>query len=113
MQFIVLYSSLQFRYGTHWAPIHPDDVDGQMTELLLDDMEVLTGIAARLGNVVDNMQFISNIRSFPRLGVDANFNAFISSTELRYFAGSEFRETVFGRLRVSGLIAMSSACSVE
>ena len=102
---------MQFRYGTHWAPTHPNDVDGELTEIELGKDEVLTHVTAGTGAVIDNIQFATNARSFPTLGHQAKYpNQFISSAEILYFTGSEYTFTV---LRVSALAALTSTCSTK
>ena len=110
IQWTALHFSLQVRYGTHWAATHPNDVAGGLTEILLDEDEVLTEVAAFQVLVIDNIQFISNMRSFPKIGSNDDFNAFISATELVYFSGSQYP---LAGLRVSRLVAMALTCSTN
>ena len=99
---------LQVRYGTHLASTHPNDVEGDLTEILLGEDEVLTDIAAGVGAIIDNIQFTTNVMSYPRLGhLGLNHNYFISATEILYFTGSE---AFYAVMRVSGIAAMASTC---
>ena len=104
---------LQFRYGANWASTHPVDFIGDLTEIVLDEDEVLTNIAARSGVVIINIQFATNKRSFPLLGsTGSNPDVFISANELVYFTGSQSDSNSLG-LRVSRLAAMALTCSTN
>ena len=100
---------LQFRYGTHWAYVHPNEACGELAEITFGEDELLTHVTVGAGLIIDNIQFATNLRSFPSRGdQNKNPNKFISSAELLYFVGSEYD---FGGLRVSGIAAMALSCS--
>ena len=107
---LFFYFSLQFQYGKHWATKHLNEGEGDMTEILLGEDEVLSGIASKAGNIIDSIQFTTNMRSFRRIGITSDFNMFISASELLYFTGSRFH---FAGLRVSSLVALSVTCSTD
>ena len=82
-----------------------------MTEIVFDDDEILTNVTAGAGSVIDNLQFATNVRSFPVIGnTGLSPNSFISSSELLYFTGSEID---WSGLRVSGVAAMATTCSTD
>ena len=70
VHFILYISRVQFQYDGSWASRHPDNVNptDNVTEILLESSEVLTGIDYKSGNVIDALQFVTNFRIYPKVG---------------------------------------------
>ena len=101
---------IQFRYGQHWAPVHPDiPIEGVMTEMLLDPGEVLTKLNASSYGITDSIDFTSNLRLHPRIGRhDANvYNRFVPLDDLLYFSGSA---GLWRGIRVTQIAAHRATC---
>ena len=90
---------MRFRYGTTWAPMRGIEYSANANTLLeLERGEYIKVINGQWGlehpfkfwDVITEIQFITNIRSFPVLGKTpyGNIQSFaVSGTELLYVAG--------------------------
>ena len=100
---------IQVRYGNHWAPVHPDKpIQGILTEMLLASGEYLTHLRADTGDIIDVVQFTSNLQTFPEVGLSGrNLNVYVPLKGLLYFSGGT--KQYVGE-RVSGLMAHRDTC---
>ena len=100
-------SRVQFQYGGSWAPRHADNLDptDSITEILLEFGEVLTGIDHRSGAVIDSLQFVTNLRSYPKIGGNGGGGGSVSGVEVKFFVGD-----VAGNGLVSQLRAVFMEC---
>ena len=99
----------QVRYGEHWAAMHPDEpVGGVMTEILLGPEETLIELQAAVGDIIDAMQFTSNVRTYPRAGeADPPLTTSVPLNGLLYFSGASRSH---GGVRVSQIVAQRKTC---
>ena len=80
---------VQFKYGASWAPRHPDipDYNGNFTEVTLVTNERLTGIISRSGDLIDGLQFVTNIQTYARVGRRGGRGGSVTGVEIKFFVG--------------------------
>ena len=99
------------RYGTRWAPVHPEGItpDQLTAEYFLEDGETFTRVSSYSGHNIGALTFESNVRTFPAFGDTAGpVNEHISLQDALYFSGKGFYDG--GRLRVTQLLAHRATC---
>ena len=89
--------------------MHPNEpvVGVLMTEILLGPEEVLTRLHANYGDIIDTMQFTSNLKTYPMAGVADSFSHSVPLNGLLYFSGASKDH---GGVRVSKLAAHRETC---
>ena len=89
--------------------MHPDQpVVGVLTEILLDPNEVLTHLRAASGDIIETMEFTSNLKTHPRAGVAGiSLPKYVALNGLLYFSGASKDH---GGVRVSKLVAHRETC---
>ena len=87
---------MQLQYGGSWASPHPDNNDptDTLTEIILASGEILTGIHYLAGDVIDSLQFVTNIQTYDRAGGDGGIPGDVSGVEIKFFVGNVFNGVV-------------------
>ena len=78
-----------------------------MTEILLGQEEILTQLRANYGDIIDALQFTSNLKTYPVAGVAGTLNNYVPLNGLLYFSGASKDH---GGVRVSQLVAHRGTC---
>ena len=94
--------------------MHPDEqvVQDVLTEILLGPEEFLTHLIADTGTLINAIQFTSNLRSYPTVGLPRYHmpTKFVPLDGLLYFSGASKKH---GRARVSQLAAKKGTCETQ
>ena len=78
----------QFQFGGSWAPRHPDtDSTSAVTEVILRSGEILTGVNYWTGNLVDALEFVTNIKTYAKVGGGGGGSGSVSGVEVKFFMG--------------------------
>ena len=90
--FIILknkHCSIQIRYGSYWAPVHPSFApSGLLKEILLEANEELIGVNSYHGAIWDGLEFIRSSRTTALVGSPPST---VFGNRLVYFSGEQGR----------------------
>ena len=93
---VLYFFRLQFQYGGSWAARHPTTTlpTDSVTEVVLSADEVLTGVQYRSGDVIDSLQFVTNVETYPKVGGDGGRQGSVTGAEIKFFIGSVHADAV-------------------
>ena len=107
-----VFCRVQFRYGASWASRHPyirKNPGNFTTEIILEAGEKLAGIEYKSGGLIEVLEFVTNFKTYPRLGRSTNTRRSISGYEIKFFLGNSHWEGWRGR-HVTRLRAVFQQC---
>ena len=85
---ICIFFRFQFQFGGSWAPRHSDtDPTSAVTEVILKSGEILTGVNYWTGNLVDALEFVTNIKTYAKVGGGGGGSGSVSGVEVKFFMG--------------------------
>ena len=55
---------------------------------------MLTGVKYRAGDMIDSLQFVTNVETYPKVGSDGGQQGSVTSAEIKFFIGSVHDDAV-------------------